>query len=263
MFAYLRGISIAFDVRGEGVPLLLMPAFPLDRSMFRPLPGARLITFDAPGLGDSGLPLDPLRMDDIAGIEAALLDHLGIESAVVGGVSMGGYTAFRFAARFASRLLGLVICDARAEGDTDEGRRSRLDLAETARREGSAEIARRMLPRLLSETTRRENPELVEQVRAKIERNPAEGIARLLEALAHRPNSVDVLGRINVPALVVVGAEDPISTESECRDMAARIPGAHLAVIPQAGHLPNLEQPEQFDAVVGEFLQGLARRPPA
>jgi pimeloyl-ACP methyl ester carboxylesterase len=259
--AFLDGLEIGYDVQGQGIPLLLMHAFPLDRSMFRPLGGARLITFDAPGAGKSALPDGPLRLEHIADVAAGLLDHLGVERAVVGGVSMGGYAAFSFVRRYPERLLGLVLSDTRAPADTEEGRRARYEMMEVARREGSAEIARRMIPRLLGETTRRENPALVERVETIIESASPEGIARLLEALAERQDSTGLLGSISAPALVVVGEEDPIATPAESAQMAAAIPDARFAVIPRAGHLANMERPGQFEQAVEAFLRDLKLPP--
>ncbi|HZS49253.1 MAG TPA: alpha/beta fold hydrolase [Bryobacterales bacterium] len=259
MLATLYGIPIGYDVTGQGIPLMFLHAFPLDRSMFRPLPGARLITFDAPGAGESGLPPGDLSMEAVADIAAGLLDLLGIEKAVVGGISMGAYAAFRFVCRHPRRLLGLILSDTRAAADSAEGRKARYEMMEAARSLGSAEIARRMLPRLLGETTRRENPALVEQVRLMIGKQDPEGIARLLEALAERTDSTALLKQITVPTLVVAGEEDVIATVAESSEMAKRIPGARLAIIPKAGHLPNLEQPERFEKAVESFLQEIGR----
>ncbi len=259
MFATLYGIPIGYDVTGRGIPVLFLHAFPLDRSMFSPLPGVRLITFDAPGAGESGLPPGDLRMETLADIAAGVLDLLRIEKAVVGGVSMGGYAAFGFVRRHPGRLLGLILSDTRAVADSPEGRKARYEMRDAARSLGSAEIARRMLPRLLGETTRRENPAVVEQVRLMIERQDPEGIAHLLEALAERRDSTALLEQIAVPTLVVAGEEDVIATVAESSEMAKRIPGARLAIIPKAGHLPNLEQPERFEKAVESFLQEIKR----
>jgi len=231
-----------------------MHAFPLNRRMFAPIDGVRLVTFDAPGAGESPVPKAGITIDALADVAAALLDTLGLEKAVVGGVSMGGYAALRFAARYPQRLLGLVLANTRAAADTEEARKARYDMIEAARREGSAEIARRMLPRLLGETTRRENPPLVEQVRRLIETSPPAGIAALLQALAARPDSTPVLASIAAPTLVVAGEEDVITPLDETHRWAARIHGASMTVIPRAGHLACLEQPEQFRRAVTAFV---------
>src|SRR5258706_10130481 len=104
MRANLQGLEIEYEVQGQGIPLLLMHAFPLDRRLFGPLRGAQLITFDAPGAGKSSLPREGFSMQDLAVVALNLLDHLGIAQGVVGGVSMGGYAAFAFARRHPERL---------------------------------------------------------------------------------------------------------------------------------------------------------------
>jgi pimeloyl-ACP methyl ester carboxylesterase len=258
MRANLQGLEIDYDVQGQGIPLLLMHAFPLDRRLFGPLRGARLITFDAPGAGKSSLPPEGFGMDDLAAVAIHLLDHVGIAQAVVGGVSMGGYAAFAFARQYPERLRGLVLSNTRVVADTEEGKRSRAEMADAARRQGAAEIARRMLPRLLGATTQQQNPALVRQVQGWIEEQPPEGIARLLGALAARQDASDLLPRIAVPTLVIAGVEDSIATPSEAGEWAARISGARFVTIEGAGHLPVLEQPAVFAGVVEDFLKKLS-----
>jgi pimeloyl-ACP methyl ester carboxylesterase len=238
LYTTLHGCEVEYDDQGQGTPLLLMHAFPLNRTMFSPLPGARLITFDAPA--------GPLSMDLLADVAAALLDHLGLAQAVVGGVSMGGYATFRFAGRHPQRLLGLVLSNTRPAADTDDARRARYEMMEVARRDGAAEIARRMLPRLLGETTRRENAAVVDRVRQMIEAYSPEAIVRMLEALATRPDSTALLAAIAVPTVVIAGEEDVITPPAESAQWAAAIPGADFHVIPRAGHLSCLEAPQRF-----------------
>lgn len=257
MYTTLCGFEIAYEEAGQGTPLLMMHAFPLDRRIFRPLPAARLITFDAPGAGESPVPAGIVSIDALADAAAALLDHLGLARAVVGGVSMGGYAALRFVARRPERLLGLVLANTRAAADTEQAKQARYEMVDAVRREGSAEIARRMVPRLLGESTRRENPALVEKVTRWIEAQPADGIARLLEALATRADSTAVLASIGVPALVVAGEEDRIASPEETRGWAGQIAAARVEIIPRAGHLPCLEQPEAFETALSAFLARL------
>jgi 3-oxoadipate enol-lactonase len=257
MRANLQGLEIDYDVQGQGIPLLLMHAFPLDRRLFGPLRGARLMTFDAPGAGKSSVPPEGFSMEDLAAVPTHLLDHLGITQAVGGGVSMGGYAAFAFARRYPERLRGLVLSNTRVVADTEEGKKSRAEMADTARRLGAREIARRMLPRLLGSTTQQENAALVRQVQGWIEEQPPEGIARLLGALAARRDASDLLPRIAVPTLVIAGAEDSIATPAEAGEWAAQILGARFVTIGAAGHLPVVEQSAVFAGVVEDFLKEL------
>ncbi len=249
LYTTLHGRKVHYDDAGAGAPLLLMHAFPVDRTMFAPLPGFRLVTFDVPP--------GPVTMDLIADFAAGLLDRLGLERAVVGGVSMGGYAAFRFLARHPERLAGLVLSNTRPAPDTEAVRASRRDMMEVARRQGPAEVANRMIPRLLGETTRWEYPEAVARVRRMIEAQSAEAIVQLLEALANRPDSTPLLASIRVPTVVIAGEEDVIVSPEETRSWSAHIPGVQLHVIPRCGHLPPVERPDAFARAIERLAGGL------
>ena len=234
-----------------------MHAFPLDRSMFEPQnkrlsDSLRLITFDFPGVGDSEA--GPVTMEEIANLGVAILDSLNIDKAVVGGVSMGGYAAFALERRYPERLLGILLANTKPAGDTEKAKTGRRELVTVAREQGAAAIADRMLPKLLGETTHRERPAVVERVRAIIESTAPETIAHLLDALARRADSTDRLAGISVPTLIIAGEEDSLAPARETGEWAKRIPGSRFVALPAAGHLPNLETPEAFNAQVKQFL---------
>jgi len=248
---------VSYDSHGQGVPLLLMHAFPLNRSMYAEqnaglAHAARVVTFDAPGIG--GSEPGPLSIDGIAATGAGLLDALQIERAVVGGVSMGGYAALAFARLFPDRLRGLVLANTRAAADSEEARAGRRELAAVARDRGPAEVADRMLEKVLGETTRRGDQDLTARVRRMIESTPGEVIAQLSEALAARADSTALLGSIAVPTLVVASDEDDITPTSEMRAFAERIPGVDMLELVRCGHLSNLESPEAFNVGLEQFL---------
>lgn len=262
MLTTLGKYQIFHQSTGAGVPVLMMHAFPLNQTMFQGQRQslsdvARLITFDLPGVGESTPGV--LTMDDVADLAASLLDSEGIETAVVGGVSMGGYAAFAFARRHAARLRGLILANTRAVADTEEGKKGRRELAAVAREKGSAEIATRMLPKLLGETTHQQRPAVVERVRDMVEGVSPETIARLLDALANRADSTDLLPKITAPTLVIAGEQDTLATPQEAGEWAERIQGARFVTIEGAGHLPNLEAPEAFDRALREFLESLPK----
>lgn len=261
MLTNLGRYHISHQSTGEGPPVLLMHAFPLDQTMFQPqrdaLSGMRLITFDDPGVGDS-TPAS-VAMTDLADIAAALLDSYRIEQAVVGGVSMGGYAAFAFARRHPGRLRGLILANTRAVADTAEGKKARYEMAAVARAQGAPEIASRMLPKLLGATSHRERPAVVDRVRAIAESVPGETIASLLDTLARRDDSTDLLPNIQAPTLVIAGEQDPLAPPSEAGEWASQIPNARFVTIPDAGHLPNLETPERFNKAVRDFVESLPR----
>ena len=194
-------------------------------------------------------------VDDYAGDMIDLVDSLGIESAVIGGLSMGGYIAlaiFRHAPRY---FRGMVLADTRSHADTPEGVEGRKRMLQLVRDKGPAAVADEMLPKLLGETTRRTRPELVSRVRDLILANSTEAIAGAITALMTRPDSTPLLSSIHCPTLILVGEEDSVTPPPLSEEMQRRIGGAELAIIPGAGHLSNLEQPSAFNDAVARFLE--------
>jgi pimeloyl-ACP methyl ester carboxylesterase len=255
--------KMAYEEHGEGNGLLLIHGYPFNQRMWRPqLEGladvARVITPDLRGHGHS----DPVggiyTMDLLADDCAALMDHLKItQPVVVCGLSMGGYVAMAFCRRFPHRLAGLILTATRAGVDSPETLANRDQTAELVLKEGVSSIAARMLERVMSPKTYQNNPGLVAEVRAIIEMTSVEGVRGALMGMKVRPDSHVTLMNIKVPALVIQGADDQIVPLQEAITMKAFMPEAQLVVIPDAGHLPNLEQPARFNQVVGDFLKKL------
>jgi pimeloyl-ACP methyl ester carboxylesterase len=246
------------SVRGRGV-LVLIHAFPLNARMWQ----RQLALADggwhvvAPQLrGFDGGDSDPATnsIDDFAGDVVDLLDALHVQEAVVGGLSMGGYIAFAILRHAARYVQGLILADTKAPADTPEGVEGRKKLIRIADDRGPAAVADEMIPKLLGEATRRERPEIVAEVRSLILSNSTGAITGGLRALMTRPDSSPLLETIHVPTLVIVGSEDTVTPPSAARDLQRSIAGSQLVEIAAAGHLANLEQPELFDAAVGEFL---------
>ncbi len=262
MQALMNGITMNYRDEGHAPPLLLLHAFPLSSKMWNPQMGlrgkARLIIPDLRGFGHTDTPDESYSLDDMASDALALLDHLKIEQFVLGGLSMGGYLSFALLRRIdRSRVRGLILADTKAGADTEEARKNRLAMAEQAEREGSAPIAEAMTGKLLGATSLETRPHLVEEVKEIIRDNNGAGIAGAQRAMAARLDSTDLLPQLNMPALILVGEEDTLTPPSEAEKMAAALPNARLEVIPHAGHLSNMEEPEIFNAHVLAFLRHL------
>jgi len=258
----VAGAELACEVSGTGPAVLLLHAFPLGLAMWEPqaaaLAGAhQIVRFDGRGFGGSPPGDGLLTMERIADDAAGILDRLGLASAVVCGVSMGGYAAFALLRRHPERIRALVLADTRAGADSPETKATRAAQAEKVRREGAPAIADAALPNLLGATSHRERPELVARVRKIIEANPPRGITDALAGLAARADSTPTLREIRVPTLVVVGEEDTITPVAEAEALQRGIAGSRMAVIPRAGHLSSLESPDEFNRQVRSFLATL------
>lgn len=260
MNARINGINLAYTDQGDGMPLVFLHAFPLNRSMWDPqvkalAKGFRVIAPDLRGHGESDAPLWRYTMDQFADDVKGLLDHLSIARAVLIGLSMGGYVVFACQRKYPERIQAMILADTRAQADTEEGRMNRFAMAQVAYREGADAVAAAMLPRLLSPASLQGRPGLVAQVRGIITGNQVSGIAGDLMAMADRPDSVPILKQIACPTLVIVGEADQTTPPADARLMAEAIPGARLGIILGAGHLASLEQPEAFNRAVLSFLE--------
>ncbi|HYG80847.1 MAG TPA: alpha/beta fold hydrolase [Pyrinomonadaceae bacterium] len=261
--ARVRGTEVAYDDAGGGEAVVLLHGFPFDRSMWREQAQAlsgtcRVVAPDLRGMGETPLGGANLTMGEMAEDVAALLDELKVERVVLGGLSMGGYVAFEFYRRFPARVRALVLADTRPQADTDEARRTREETARRALDEGVAPVADSMLPKLLSEDTRAGRPDVVERVRAMMLGTRPEGAAAALRAMAVRRDQTDLLASVDVPTLIIVGGEDPITPPSDSEAMGAKIRGARLVRIEGASHLSNVERLEEFNRALGDFVNGLS-----
>jgi 3-oxoadipate enol-lactonase len=261
MITQIRDFSMAYSDSGQGLPLLFVHGYPLNHRMWDPqIQGlaevARVLAPDLRGHGDSQAVPGPYSVDLFADDLAAFLDALGVRQKIVlCGLSMGGYIVFAFYRKYAARLAGLILTATRAGADNPQARLGRDQSAELARQQGVNAIVEAMLPKLVAPVTYQTRPELVEQVRQIMAATSLEGVLGDLIALKERPDSTPTLAEIAVPTLLLPGTQDQIIPLQEAELMRAGIRGARLELIPDAGHLTNLENPAAFNAAVRAFLK--------
>jgi pimeloyl-ACP methyl ester carboxylesterase len=249
-------------VYGEGTPVLLLHAFPLDSRMWLPqveaLAGYQVIVPDLRGFGAArAMAGERSDIELLADDVARLLDQRKLERVVLCGLSLGGYVALAFARRHPERLGGLLLLDTNAGVDSEEARADRLAMADRVLAEGVGFMPEVMLPRLLGETSRRERPEVLRQVTETILDQDPRGIAAAQRGMAERPDATASLAQIDVPTLVIVGAEDQLTGPDEARTIAEAVRDARLVQVPGAGQLVNLEQPGPVNEALLDFLAPL------
>jgi 3-oxoadipate enol-lactonase len=186
-----------------------------------------------------------------------LMNHLDVDRAVIGGLSMGGYIALAVARAAAGRLDGIVLADTKAGADSEEGQAARDAMIAKVMAEGVGAVADQMLPKLLGATAQLEQPDLTEAVRTIILRNSPEAVAAAIRAMKTRPDSTPDLAAITCPALIICGTEDVLTPSTESAAMADALPSAQAVFIPKAGHLSNLEAPLAFNEALNTFLTKL------
>ncbi|MFH8406135.1 alpha/beta fold hydrolase [Streptomyces sp. NPDC018019] len=264
--AAVNGITLRYEDTGKaaGETILLVHGHPFDHTMWAPqtaalaAAGHRVLVPDLRGYGASQVVPGLTRLETFAADLAALLDHLGVtERIVLGGLSMGGQIVMECARRFPGRLRALVLADTFARAETPEGHRARNAMADRLLREGLRDYTEEVLDKMVAPRTIAARPAVAEHVRRMMLGTPPEGAAAALRGRAERPDYTDTLSRLAVPALVAVGRDDTYTPVADAEFLHARIPDARLAVVEDAAHLPNLEQPHAFNAALTAFLSAL------
>ncbi|MGI9427408.1 MAG: alpha/beta fold hydrolase [Bythopirellula sp.] len=260
-------VQLAGHVFGSGQPLVMIHGFPLDHSMWQAqieaLPdNYQTIAPDLRGFGESaaadGDASSGVDMQTFAADLVAVLDELQItEPVILCGFSMGGYILWQFLQQYPHRVRAVVLCDTRASADSPEAAAGREQMASKVLNEGIEPLVVGMLPKLLAASTQAERPEIVEQVATMIRKAPPAAVAAALRGMARRPDVVDALPTFDLPALVVAGADDAISTPAEMQAIATRLPQAKFVEIADAGHLSPLENPTAFNEALRAFIESL------
>jgi pimeloyl-ACP methyl ester carboxylesterase len=255
-----NGVNFNLQVSGEGQPLVLVHGFPLNSNMWAPQLGglartARVIAPDLRGHGGSQVVPGPYSMDLLADDCAALLDSLGIDQPVTFcGLSMGGYVAFAFFRRHPERLRALILAATRPGADSPEGKAGREQNAAKAGSQGIGVIIDGMLPKMLAPSEDQANSSTTRQVRQIMEANSLESYVGDLLGMRDRVDSTSTLAEINIPTLILHGAQDTLIPPVEAENMHKAIRGSQLRIIPDSGHLLNLEQPGLFNSAIEDFL---------
>jgi pimeloyl-ACP methyl ester carboxylesterase len=196
-------------------------------------------------------------MDAFAAHVNQELDRLEIGSAVIGGLSLGGYVAFGVLRKRPERVSALILADTRSGADSDQAREGRLRMLHILEERGPSGVFEEMRPKLFGATTHANRPAVVEHAKGLAESQTPAAIEDALRAMLDRPDSTPLLGTIAVPTLIVVGEEDAMTPPAESEGMQAAISRATLVQLSHAGHLSNLETPEAFNAAVSAFLSTL------
>lgn len=258
-----EGLTLAYDDFGTGPAVVLVHGFPLNRQMWRPqamaltAAGFRLIAPDLRGFGESEAGAGAYSMDTFADDVVALLDHLDVRKAVIGGMSMGGYVLLNLLARHPERVAAPCFIVTRSGADDEIGKAKRAAMAEEVKKLGPQVAADVFAKVLFAEESLRSKPELVAQVAAWMQQANPGGLSGGLWAMRDRPDSTPLLSQLETPALVIGAAEDRAMARENFDIFVDQLPQASNCLISDAGHMVNMEKPAEFNACLLKFLQGL------
>lgn len=264
----LADICLAYDSINDTAPntLLLVHGHPFDRSMWTPQMQAlighewRVIAPDLRGYGESEITPAPTTLDRFATDLFGLLDALGRSSAVLCGLSMGGQIVMEMCRLSPQRVSGILLTATFPQAETEEGKLRRNQMADRLLREGMSGYAIETLPKMLSERSIRDQPDVAQHVLRMMSGAHPIGAAAALRGRAQRPAYGPTLASLQCPATIVVGDEDAFTSRADADLMERLIKRSSLLWLPGIGHMPNLENPQAFNAALVSLLQACEQK---
>lgn len=262
MNATINGTTIYYEDSGNlsATPVVFVHGFPFSSAMWAGQVDVigdqyRTITYDIRGLGKSEVADGQYTIEGHVDDLLALLDHLKIDQAIIVGFSMGGYITLRALERNPERFLAVALCNTRCEADDNVGKVKRANAASMVKKQGAATFAANFIPAVFCPASIQNTIAAVGLARDIITSTAPLAIAGNLIAMAARTDTSASLGNITVPAIVIVGGFDTLTPPQAASFMSDHIVGAELHLIPNAGHMSNLENPQVFNRHLLAFLQ--------
>jgi len=259
----INSINLSYDDLGEGsIPIIFIHGFPFDRTMWQPQMDFfkstnRVIAFDIRGFGESKDEESPLSIELFSDDLILFMDTLRINKAVVCGLSMGGYIALNAVKRFPDRFEALILADTQCNADSDEAKEKRYNAIDQIMLHGVNGFNENFIKNIFHKDSLSNKKQIVEKVRKVVYSNSEHIMSMGLTALAERSETCSTLSKINMPTLIVCGREDTVTPLAQSESMKVDIYGSVLRVIDNAGHVSNIEQPEEFNKHLLYFLNAL------
>ena len=251
---------LSYDDLGEGdIPVIFLHGYPFSKEMWKQQleflqSTHRVIACDIRGFGKSsyeeGIPSMDLFADDLL----TFMYKLQIEKAIICGLSMGGYIALNAMERFPTHFEALILCDTQCIADTPEGKEKRYKVIDDIKANGVKEFNEKFIKSVFQKDTLTNKKDLVESLRTVVFANSQQVIIAGLTALAERSQTCSTLGAIKIPTLIICGREDEVTPLAQSEFMHQMIERSKLHVIEKAGHVSNLEQPDEFNQQLLGFL---------
>ena len=269
-----NGMKIYFEEKGEGIPLILTHSYFCSIKMWAPQfqelsESFRVINVDNRGHGQSCEVAGACSLYDMVDDNIAVLDALGIEKAVWGGLSIGGMISMRGCLKHPERVMGLILADTDADSATVFSKLKYNILATIAKPMVNNLDALFGIPRnfffstvanvMFGKTTRKQNKTLVEIWKGEFIKAHLSSMLEVLNTLNDRDSVLERLTEIKVPTLIFVGEEDVALSQDKSEKIHQGIDGSKLVVIPECGHLSSLEKPKEVNRIMNDFLANATR----
>lgn len=248
------------DEGADDAPVIIfIHGFPFNKTMWKNQVSAfnenyRVVAYDVRGHGKSEAGTDDFSIELFVKDLIYAMDTLQIDTAILCGLSMGGYIALNAIGNYPERFNALILCDTNCTDDTQVAKEKRLKAIESIKQNGVEQFADELIENLLAPQTLVTKNEIVAAVREMIVETSPDSLYKTLTAFTRRSETCSKLQGIKVPVLIMVGKEDKITPPEAAQFMHEKITGSVLSIIPLAGHLSNLENPDQFNTQLDRFL---------
>lgn len=256
----IRDITVCYDAFGKGaIPILFLHGFPFDKSMWQPQMESlkqkhRVLAYDIRGFGKTTegdeKPSISLFADDLI----LFMDTLQIKKAIVCGLSMGGYILLNAASRYQERFEAVILCDSQCIADSPEVKEKRYHTIEQIEKKGLAEFAESFIKNIFCQESLITKQSEIANIKNIILNTPVQTITKTLHALATRQETCFSLPDIKIPVLIICGRQDTVTPVIQSEYMYEHLAHSSLHTIDKAGHMSNLEQPEEFNYLLYNFL---------
>ena len=259
----INNVTLSYDDLGEGtIPILFLHGFPFNKTMWKNQmsffsTSHRVIAFDLRGFGASTDEVTPLSMDLFTDDLMQFMRKLHIDKAIICGLSMGGYIALNAIKRFPDRFTALILCDTQCIADTPEAKEKRYKSIHDITENGIAGFSEKFIKSVFHENSFNTKKDVVEELRDVVFSTSPHTMITGLTALAERSETCSNLHKISIPTLIICGREDKLTPLGQSESMNTRIEGSVMRIIEEAGHVSNLEQPEDFNKHIQYFLNAL------
>jgi pimeloyl-ACP methyl ester carboxylesterase len=259
----VNGIQVN-DYGGMNTPLIFIHAFPLSGKMWKYQVDFfknkfRVITYDVRGSGDSKSEDNQFMMENFVDDFFTILDVLNLEKSFVCGLSMGGYITLRASTKNPERFKGIILADTKSEKDDNTALINRSKLLTQIKQKGKIEFIDSFLMKLISGESYN-NFNIKEFVYNIMYEQSGEGICGALIAIATRSDTSEDIKKLEIPTLIIVGEKDILTPLNFSENMKASINKSRLEIIPESGHLSNIEQPDIFNNKIDDFLKSIKAR---
>ena len=257
---HVNGTTLCYDDVGKGsIPILFIHGFPFDKSSWQPQleflsKTHRVLAYDIRGFGKSteGTEKASIRLyaDDLV----KLMDALQIQKAVVCGLSMGGYILLNAVSRYPERFEAIILSDTQCIADSAEGKEKRYKTITQIEEGGLTDFTEGFMKNIFCKESLETKKVAVEKIKSIVLSTSPATVTGALRALAERDETCSMLDQVSVATLILCGKEDVVTPPAQSERMHAEIKNSTLRILEKAGHLSNMEQPDEFNRSIIHFL---------